>query len=270
MIPIQRGDEPSELVAIRRTELARIRDEMKDAAITSKMMGTQYQSVKEILWKAQHFKCCYCETQEQAVRNDVEHYRPKTRAKRHPGSADEHGYWWLAWSWENLLFSCRNCNQSPAKLDKFPLAEGSVALIAEQSPPGQEQPLLIDPATENGSEFIQFVPNRAGKAETCRWRPIGRNGSVRGQKTIEVCRLDRPDLLDLYADHVQNNIFPLVHEIQDAMTQNDAAAVQSAWTRALKVLLAPRQRFVGLSRDALDFWISPNMRQHWGLDLPTL
>lgn len=268
MIRVERGPEPPGLAAIRDEEIARVAAIEATRRATSAEIGKEYQVVHEALWKAQHYKCCYCECQEQSRRNDVEHYRPKAKAKRQPGSADEHGYWWLAWTWENLLFSCRNCNQSPAKLDKFPLAPGSTPLVARQQPPGQEQPLLIDPATESGSAHIVFVPEASGGAT--RWRPVPRNGSDRGRYTIKVCQLDRPDLLDLYSDHVEREITPLVNEIRAGIQANDEARVLAAWRRAGAALLRPGQRFVGLARDALDYLVPVAERVRWGLDLPPL
>lgn len=235
---------------------------------TSDEIGKGYKIVNDDLWTAQHYKCCYCESKEQSKNNDVEHYRPKARAIRTPGSAAVHGYWWLAWTWENLLFSCRNCNRPPAKVDKFPLAQGSIPLVAQQPPPGKEMPLLIDPASENGCDFIMFIPETPANAASCRWRPVARNGDPRGAMTIQVCMLDRPDLLDLYADHIQHFVMIFVEEIRQAMNGN-SARLGEAWQRAIIALLNPHQRYVGLSRDALDFFIPKQERLKWGLKLPS-
>jgi hypothetical protein len=56
----------------------------------------EYQVVRPDLWRAQHFKCCYCERNNfESSRSDVEHFRPAMRARRGPRFS-EHGYWWLA------------------------------------------------------------------------------------------------------------------------------------------------------------------------------
>jgi 5-methylcytosine-specific restriction endonuclease McrA len=53
-------------------------------------------------------KCAYCEGKASHVAHgDVEHFRPKSE------------YWWLAYCYDNFLYSCQICNQS-FKGSKFP------------------------------------------------------------------------------------------------------------------------------------------------------
>lgn len=55
-------------------------------------------------------KCAYCEANAQVVAHgDVEHYRPKSV------------YWWLAYTYDNYLYSCQICNQV-YKSDNFPIS----------------------------------------------------------------------------------------------------------------------------------------------------
>lgn len=55
-------------------------------------------------------KCAYCEASTAIVAHgDVEHFRPKSV------------YWWLAFAFDNYLFSCQICNQS-YKGDRFPIS----------------------------------------------------------------------------------------------------------------------------------------------------
>jgi uncharacterized protein (TIGR02646 family) len=233
---------------------------------TSKEIGDRYTVVKGELSERQHSKCAYCESVEQAKRNDVEHYRPKIQANRMPGSAATHGYWWLAWTWDNLLFSCRrNCNQSPNKLDKFPLDSGSTPLIAQQAPPGLEQPLLLDPRSEDCIPHIQF--RLSGPATSRRWQPFPRDGSLRGRWTIQVCGLGSAELLDLYSRHHHNIIEPRVNELQRAFRAGPNADVHVVWDKVTRGLLQPSMPFVGLSYDALDFYFNADRRRGLGLAL---
>lgn len=268
MIRVNRGAEPAALAPVRATELPRVRTITVTRAPSSKDIGTKYQVVQESLWRAQHFKCCYCETREQMKRNDVEHFRPKSRATRSPGCTEQHGYWWLAWTWENLLFSCRNCNQSPAKLDKFPLAPGSEPLTPEQAPPGGERPLLIDPATESGVEHIQFVWTALGPASTGRWMPRPRDGSRKGAWTIKVCLLDRPDMLDRYGLHVEEHVKPKLAGVLSAIREGRTPDARTEWARVVRSLLNARQEFVGLSYDVMNHLLPPVVRAAHGLVLP--
>lgn len=267
MIRIHRGAEPAELAAARATELTRVQAIAAQHRPVQEDLGRKYEVAHDALWRAQRYKCCYCESREQSKRNDVEHFRPKARADRRPGASETHGYWWLTWTWENLLFSCRNCNQAPAKFDKFPLAEGSEALLEGQLPPGKERPLLIDPATESGIEHIQFVRMPHGPATAARWYPRPRNGSRQGAMTIKVCMLDRPDLLDLYGHHVEQHVIPMVEDIRTATRGGSSADVQRQWSRALLRLLNPAQVYIGLSYDALDQLIPAVLRKKHQLEL---
>lgn len=217
-----------------------------------------YRIAGDLLQRRQHFKCAYCENTEQRKRNDVEHFRPKSRALRTPGSPQTDGYWWLAWRWDNLLFACRNCNQSQpgggGKLDKFPLAQGSGVLVPAQDPYGAhaavEQTLLIDPARESGVDLIEYKRAQlAGGAE--RWTPIARNGSLRGAETIRVCGLDRDDLVELYNAHVETTVRPWVNAFDDMVPTTSPNQLAAQWSRIEQYLYAPGRPFVALSYDAL-------------------
>ncbi len=101
-------------------------------------------------------RCMYCED---SAANEVEHFRPKA------------SYPERAFCWENLLLVCGKCNRF--KLTQFPLdARG--------------EPLLIDPTAEDPA--LHLVPSpRQG------WL-VARNGSPKGQKTIDVLKLNRWEL----------------------------------------------------------------------------
>jgi uncharacterized protein (TIGR02646 family) len=223
-----------------------------------------YQVAKDPLWRRQHYKCCYCEHKCQQDYHDVEHYRPKTRADR--GAAfPTHGYWWLAWTWANLLFACPGCNRS-GKNDQFPLDGSSTALMAEQHPPGAEHPLLINPSAENPIPHIQYRPFlKNGKRQ---WTPMPRKGSLRGLQTITILRLDRPDLLDLYEDHVNQYVTPALNQVRTAITTGVPAAVRAEWQSHILPLLSRRRPHTALSYDVVDQEIPLRERRRWGLRLP--
>src|SRR5690606_33652023 len=52
--------------------------------------------VKAALKSIYHNKCAFCE--QRVEMTHVEHYRPKAI------------YYWLAYSWDNLLIACHHCN----------------------------------------------------------------------------------------------------------------------------------------------------------------
>jgi hypothetical protein len=70
-------------------------------------------------------KCAYCEKSMSDIPKDAEHWRPKRKitgvqAGEHPG------YFWLAYSWRNLLPSCSMCNSYDGKKNQFPIANNHV------------------------------------------------------------------------------------------------------------------------------------------------
>src|SRR4051812_28631461 len=118
MIGIDRGRQPRGLASTRANELRRVRAARRFNAAS---LGHRYNTpeVREALFKAQGWKCCYCELEIRRKGSPIEHIRPKTRALRGLG-LPTHGYWWLTWTWKNLLLACSGCNGS--KLDHFPLS----------------------------------------------------------------------------------------------------------------------------------------------------
>jgi len=250
VIHIFRGSEPASLSPIRADGLAEARKAMTTAA---KLDIKGYGIVKNELFDAQHRKCCYCEKlEEQAKYRDVEHYRPKAY------------YWWLGWTWDNLLFSCFDCNREYKK-DQFPLGDGSTRLVAEEAPPGNEHPLVIDPCdlTIDPMNEIEFRRERVQGKE--RWKPYGL--TERGSTTVEVCGIDRPGLLTLYTAHVIDVVRPKLEPLFAAHQSGDAKATFKAWERAKRSLLHPARPFRALAHDALVALVPSELRERYGLCL---
>jgi hypothetical protein len=243
MIEIARPSEPAALALVRQERLAAARDAV---ARGMKVDFEGYDIVKETLFAMQHRKCCYCEKlEEQAKYRDVEHYRPKAL------------YWWLAWTWENLLFACMDCNREH-KRDRFPLSPGDTPLLAEQAPPGGERPLILDPSDRSVDPTCEIEFRRERILGRERWVPRGL--TARGRNTIELCGLDRPNLLDLYSDHVAHAVRPKLEGFFAAHEAGDAQVVLLAWNRAKRGLLARERPFRALSHDALNVLVPAERR----------
>ncbi|RZJ89523.1 MAG: hypothetical protein EOO20_10765 [Chryseobacterium sp.] len=141
-------------------------------------------TVKQSLIADQHDKCCFCESKFlETSYGDVEHFRPKGAYKKlNARSLTYPGYYWLAYDWNNLLFSCEKCNRS-YKRSLFPMQNeltrkpfhNHANLIAN------EDCLLVNPNLEDPSTFITF------KEET----PMPIAGSLKGKKTIDAFGLER-------------------------------------------------------------------------------
>lgn len=144
--------------------------------------------VRTSLWEMQYRKCSYCErTRELKYEPDVEHFRPKAGVTECDG---KDGYWWLAYEWTNLFFSCRICNQKYKK-NHFPIAAGSKRASGPGDSITSEKIMLVDPAREDPEEVLSWDwTRRVGKIRfvyPC-WR------DERGQETVRVLGLDHPEL----------------------------------------------------------------------------
>ena len=249
-------------------ELPKLRKIARRRALTSADI-TGYKIVGEPLWRAQHFKCCYCEHKIKERYNDVEHYRPKGRANREPGCTEIHGYWWLAFTWTNLLLSCPSCNRS-RKGDLFPLRLRDTALQREEAPPGGERPYLLDPGAQiNPVAHIQFQCRQLHG--TTQWFARPRNRSVRGTWTIYVCGLNDANLVELRTSHVERCVQPHADALNEAVSAPISASnrprVQREFARA-RGMLDPRSEYVALTYDALRHLVPDATLARWKLSWP--
>lgn len=108
-LPLQNEtNTPSVTTHERRKELI-----LKNEYIEENKYNSRYKQddVKKALQTQYKNKCAFCE--QYSERWDVEHYRPKTI------------YYWLAYSWDNLLYACPTCNQDYKKA-KFDLKISSL------------------------------------------------------------------------------------------------------------------------------------------------
>jgi len=147
-----------------------------------------------------HGKCAYCESRVAPVAfGDAEHFRPKggvttigadgRECSQMVGSDEHPGYYWLAYSWQNLFPSCAVCN-TKYKRNFFPVAKTHVLSHSpSRTDPGGlddlEEPLLLNPLVDDPSDHLVFGP--LGTV-------VAKNGSARGKAAIKYYGLDRGDL----------------------------------------------------------------------------
>lgn len=150
-----------------------------------------HKTVKTALKKAQHDKCCFCESKVTHISyGDVEHFRPKAGVRQETGAPlEKPGYYWLAYEWTNLFFSCQLCNQQN-KENLFPLENPNDRAKTHKDNIEIEKPVLISPA-EDTEKFIAF------RAEVI----FAIDDNPRGKKTIEELGLGRPELEDMRKDY---------------------------------------------------------------------
>lgn len=282
MIRVERGAEPPELRLSRKRHLARA---MLSLAVGEKVTFEGYDvevedvadarhTVKKRLFRRQHQKCAYCERSGGDRGQPVEHMRPKGGADRGDPRTDKRGvkvdaqhYWWLAWSWDNLVFACTSCNASGAKGTWFPLAPGSASL---KSPDvlradlddaafdtTREAAMLLDPTRDNPLDHIVWLPtNPAEVPEKFLWEPRDK-GSVRGAITIQALGL-RHTLPDQVTEHIRSNIW--VAWLRDVVAHPEKPRARERWAEMSREKLLPSQPFTAASYDAL-CWL----RKHFAL-----
>lgn len=135
------------------------------------------EDIKDALLKIYNKKCAYCEKSVADTFFPIEHYRPKSK------------YYWLAYSWANLLLCCHECNTYKGK--KFEIEAGKEIEFDEsdlknihnltQRYNEIEKPLLINPELEDIEDKLIFNIE-TGKIES---------KDRRCQHTIACCKLDR-------------------------------------------------------------------------------
>lgn len=188
MIAIHKGTAPPTLVRVGELHAKELCDaydadpEIYRAGKEMPVRASIYTSdaVKAELEACHHGKCCYCETdfRRPYAYSEVEHWRPKSSSRQAlDGKRMRPGYYWLAYSWDNLLLSCSFCNK--IKNDLFPLDEPAARARNHGMRIEDESPSIIKPDADNDPRahisFHMEVPVGI--------TPLGR-------KTIEVLGLD--------------------------------------------------------------------------------
>ncbi|AXH09327.1 TIGR02646 family protein [Malaciobacter halophilus] len=138
-------------------------------------------SVQKELTKIYYFKCAYCEKKLLDTDLHIEHYRPKSV------------YYWLAYSWDNLLLSCGQCNRK--KRNNFKI-ENSMAIYnneefsnihnLSESYNKIEKPYAINPEKEDVFDKLIYDENA-----------IIKSSDKRVLYTInDLCGLNRNELIE--------------------------------------------------------------------------
>jgi uncharacterized protein (TIGR02646 family) len=155
-----------------RAALAAAADDDAGKTVVASRSTHSYRSMQTRLANSQRRKCAYCEDYLRKRMIEVDHIRPKDAAK----------YWWLAYELENLVATCRSCNN--AKSNKWQLLPGVARLIPRDRPWIVSEPsMLVDPTVDDPSLHITYV--YAGGL----WRVAGL--TRRGRWTINALELDR-------------------------------------------------------------------------------
>lgn len=199
-------------------------------------------------------KCAYCESPLEETDWDVEHFRPKGRVAEN----DDHpGYYWLAYSWENLYPSCKPCNQRrrdkpiwgdssqrPArgKADQFPLEDETTRAWNTHDSYRAERTLLIDPCYDTPEWYLTF--ERDGRI-----RAIDDN--IFGDATISVFHLDRRRLDRKRKAHI-DTLCKLLQMERDLRNAGRAADARKFNLSLRECYASDRNYFAAVARAVFD------------------
>ena len=154
-----------------------------------------------------HNKCAYCENV--VEQGHVEHFRPKK------------SYYWLAYSWDNLLYACPTCNQYKGTVFDIsgekavpPKESDDLSGInswSSQKYDSQERPKLLNPERDKLDNV--FVFDKQGH--------IKGDNNVRADYTINKCHLDRDFLVDERRKIIEEFADNIKAEYIDATTKEE-------------------------------------------------
>jgi uncharacterized protein (TIGR02646 family) len=212
------------------------------AALASSKSQTAYRikAVVKALWRMQHQKCCYCESEipEEGHQKAVEHFKPRAKFKEKKND------------WKNLLLACPQCNG--AKSDKYPtvLSKGGVgaAVVYLDTPPAKAVTVLLDPSRKKDKPEVHFTYHLD---PTCNQdllaQILPRDGSNRGEHTIDVTGIAGPF-------HHRQRFFYLNQVIEQAylnlLKARKVGGAQLDVARdRFEQLMANEGQFAGLARE---------------------
>jgi uncharacterized protein (TIGR02646 family) len=199
-------------------------------------------SIKKALILAQHKKCCFCERLV-GDDGDVEHFRPKSAYCQQKGKKFERpGYYWLAYTWDNLYLSCGPCNQRQKK-NLFPLADPANRAQLHNHNIILEEPLFVNPGEEDPSQHIGF------RGEV----PYAIPKSTKGKPTIQILKLDRDILNDARLRHLktQKNLYNIVQLASQKPQDKEWQALAAEAEKTLKDAISDQAEFAAATRSAL-------------------
>jgi hypothetical protein len=247
MIRLTRPPEPSTFTRVN-GKARRKREELEQAFAANPALqngqekpafdSSIWADAKPALMAAQHKKCAFCESSVSHISyGDVEHFRPKAgyHSKRNEPLIQP-GYWWLAYTWNNYSVSCQICNQQ-LKKNLFPLGFNGVRATGPADDLSLENPLLIDPMQDNPLDHIEFREELA----------VARERSAKGEATIDVAGLNRPDLLEM-----RRRIWRFIRElIQARVDLQDKGISTHGLEELLLDSLKPESEYSAMSRDLI-------------------
>lgn len=162
------------------------------------------------------------------------------------------GYYWLAYEWSNLYFSCEQCNRR-AKGNLFPLVEPARRARSHRQARriGRETPLFLDPGVDDPEAFIGF------RDEV----PFAIAADPRATATIEALNLGRDELSERRRDrHGALKVSCQVLELARARSRRLPRDLVEAAAQVVAASSRDDAEYAAMSRAALRAWFGADLR----------
>jgi len=168
--------------------------------------NTRFDSIaKPILHDRFHGKCGYCEIEiKSPEKGIVDRFRPFNGVRDNKEYYQDL-YWWLVYDWDNLVYSCQECNQY--KANYFPIKGTRVITKSENFE--KEEKLLISPSCDEPE--LHFTYNTDGSI-------ISKTEA--GNQTIQLIRLNRDRLIEKRIK-VKKDIEDLIYNVLNVTDSNN-------------------------------------------------
>jgi len=217
------------------------------AYIDTKTYNSRYKKgdIKRKLISLYKNKCAYCEQKVESFH--VEHYRPKQT------------YYWLAYSWDNLISACPYCNEY--KSTNFQITPPQATLAVNNTNLRNINTLSIGyNASENPDLINPEVTNPYGRIV------FHDNGSITSPDakftyTINICRIDRTYL----KDRRKKIIDDLRRDLRAAFVDNATTAEQIVAIRTIVIKFKAdwnddENEFLAFKKFVIDHWLPNEIR----------
>jgi hypothetical protein len=160
-------------------------------AFNTRLLTTR--SVRVALSQLFADKCAFCESPVELSAGRVHHFRPMQGAvDAYQGSVSRQHYWWLAYAWENLYWTCRACTVSAGA--RFPVSGRRAAIGTTGEALEAERRLLLDPCSRKDFHATSLLFDELGHVSA---------GDELGATTIDTFSLNRDELIEQRAELLQ-------------------------------------------------------------------
>jgi hypothetical protein len=212
-IPLLDSEPPAEWLEKAAAAAAKLEGEVDSTERLKIIKNNQaiWSGLKNWLLSLSYHKCWFSEAKDCFQYWDVEHFRPKAKAKDLEGKERE-GYWWLTFDWTNLRVC--GCVGNRKKETYFPLGSAYCATSAHRDT-DDEVPYLLDPVIKADCALLSF--NELGEAVPA--PGVDKWSAKRVTTSVKQYALDF-ELLTLQRKTVWETCTALIHEVQNLMDEH--------------------------------------------------